>query len=64
MIKHIPGGNHILGDVIPVDFVSDYCITAGGICANNKELNVFHSGSSSKNPTTWGFTRDMCILYW
>lgn len=36
MVKYIPGNETRLGDIIPVDFVSDHCIVAAALMANSK----------------------------
>ena len=59
MIKHVHAGNHVIGDIIPVDFCADYAIVAAALMASCKSINVFHCGSSNRNPVVWGLTRDM-----
>jgi hypothetical protein len=42
--------------MIPVDFVADQAIVIAAMMANTKNLHVFHSTTSHKNPTTTGFS--------
>ena len=39
-----------VGDVIPVDYVSDCCITCGAFYANKSQTNVIHCSTSYLNP--------------
>ncbi len=64
MLKYLHSADNIIGDSIPVDFVSDSIIVSAAIYANIKDLTVIHCGSSSRHPITWGFARDMVYTYW
>ncbi len=57
MVKYINAGDNLIGDLIPVDLVSDMIIVAAAIYANKGEFTVMHSGSSCRNPVHWGLTR-------
>jgi len=46
VIRYIHNVGTNVGDVIPVDYVSDFAIIAGCVYANNKELTVIHCSSS------------------
>lgn len=53
-IKYINVNQGKVGDLIPVDYVSDMCIVAGCLYANSKSTEVIHCGTSYRNPVTWG----------
>lgn len=57
MLKHIHANPNAIGDVIPVDVVSDEIIVTGAMCANMKDISVFNCGASSRNPMIWEISR-------
>lgn len=57
MLKHIHADPNAIGDVIPVDVVSDEVIVTGAMCANTHNLSVFNCGASSRNPRIWEISR-------
>ena len=63
MIKYMPGKARKVADMIPVDFVADQTIVVAAMMANTKNLHVFHSTTSHKNPTTVGFSNKTVHLY-
>ena len=58
IVKFLPGNLDTVGDQVPVDFVTDMIIVAAAYAANKKKVSVFHSCTSSKNPTTFRIVRD------
>lgn len=64
MLKYLHANSNNIGDIIPVDIVSDEVIVTGALCANTNDLNVFNCGSSSKNPMLWGLSKKQTMLYW
>ena len=59
IVKFLPGNIDSVGDQIPVDYVTDMIIVAAAYAANKRgKISVFHSGTSSKNPTTFRIVRD------
>lgn len=64
MLKHIHANPNAIGDVVPVDVVSDEVIVTGAICANAKDISVFNCGTSSRNPMIWEISRKQTELYW
>lgn len=58
IVKFLPGSLDHVGDQVPVDFVADMIIVAAAYAANKKKVSVFHSVTSSKNPTTFRIVRD------
>jgi 1-acyl-sn-glycerol-3-phosphate acyltransferase len=64
-ISHIvPGDPKAITDQIPVDLVVNGCILAGAYIAGKKEVEVFHLGTSCRNPVTWGVAEDGVLRYW
>lgn len=58
-------GNHeIISDQIPVDYVSNAILILAAWVAGKNILKVFHVGSSSRNPCTWGMSVDGIMRYW
>ena len=51
LVKYFKARGELIGDQIPVDFVVDHIIVAVAYQANRKEFKVFHSSTSSRNPT-------------
>lgn len=64
VIKYLSGDNNKVGDVIPVDFVSDYVILCSGMMANSNELSIFQCCTSSKNPNTIRNFNENAERYW
>ncbi len=58
MLRYVWGKANNVGDLIPVDFISNASIVAAMHCAGSPELNVFHVTSSHRNPLQWGRARD------
>ena len=50
ILKHLNGNKHIIGDNVPVDFVSDFTIVVAAVKANTKKFDILNCSSSSKNP--------------
>lgn len=63
LLKHIEGKESIIGDQVPVDYVSAFILVAAAFCANKDQLEVFHCASSSRNPVSWGKCRELCKDY-
>lgn len=57
MLKHIHVNPDSIGDIIPVDIVSNEVIVTGAMCANNQEINIFNCATSSRNPMVWSIAR-------
>lgn len=64
MIKHLHANPDSIGDIIPVDIVSNEVIVTGALCANTNTLNVFNCGTSSRNPHTWKMSKLWNQVYW
>jgi 1-acyl-sn-glycerol-3-phosphate acyltransferase/thioester reductase-like protein len=58
LLRYVWGKANNIGDLIPVDFVSNASIVAAMHCAHSPELNVYHVTSSHRNPLQWGRARD------
>jgi len=52
VLKELHGNSDIIGDQIPVDYVADLIITASADSMNKNKLQVYHCGSSHRNPST------------
>lgn len=39
----------MIGDIVPVDMVSNYCIAAGALFANKNSITVCNAGTSASN---------------
>lgn len=64
-VSHIlPGNPKAITDQVPVDMVVNGCIMAAAYVANKDTLQVFHLGTSSINPVTWGMIEDGVLKYW
>lgn len=48
------GDHKKIGDVIPVDVVSNTIIVASAHNFRQTNLPIYHVGSSDRNPITWG----------
>jgi 1-acyl-sn-glycerol-3-phosphate acyltransferase len=56
VIKFLEGANTNVGDVIPVDYVSNAIIVASAIIfKKRKEYFICQAASSSENPMCWGY---------
>ena len=62
-VNFLPGNMKLISDQIPVDYVVDLIIVAVAFFANQKKVNVLHSTSSSKNPTTFKIISDTVKEY-
>jgi len=63
VLKVSLGNLHNVGDQIPCDLVTNTCIVAAAQYAGTKEVQVFHSGSSHRNPLTWAMTVEPMYNY-
>jgi len=54
VVKWIRGNHKKIGDVIPVDFVVNNIIVATVLNFGQTNLQIYHVGSSDRNPLTWG----------
>lgn len=53
-----------IADNIPVDFVAATIIVASAFNLGNKSLPIYHSGSSDRNPLTWGDVKNEVENFW
>lgn len=64
-VSHIiPGDPKAITDQVPVDIVVNGCILAAAYVAKKDTLQIFHLGTSARNPVTWGMAEDGCLKYW
>ena len=63
VLKVALGNLHNIGDQIPCDMVTNTCIIAAAQHARTQEVQLFHSGSSSRNPLTWAMTVEPIYNY-
>lgn len=54
IVRVINGDHKKIGDVIPVDLVSNTIIVASAHNFRQTNLPIYHVGSSDRNPITWG----------
>ncbi|KAM3137875.1 hypothetical protein pb186bvf_009956 [Paramecium bursaria] len=64
LVKVYKGNGSLITDQVPVDFVVDQILVAAAYEANQKSLQIYHSGTSARNPVTWEFMKDICLEYW
>ena len=65
VMNEIYGCHWLIGDMIPVDIVVANIIVASAFNMNQKEkLNIYHVGSSDRNPITWKECEKITIDYW
>jgi hypothetical protein len=64
IVSHVKGDPENIGDLIPVDFVSDYILVAAYYGALKQGFHVMHSCSSDINPVTWGTCSDVVSQFW
>ncbi|EAS00429.1 male sterility protein (macronuclear) [Tetrahymena thermophila SB210] len=64
MLKYIHANRNAIGDVVPVDVVSDQIIVTGALCANLRDLSVFNASTSSRNPMLWEVSERNTVQYW
>jgi len=53
ILNYAYGGGPLIGDIVPVDFVSNGMIVAAAKHAMKNDLMVVHLASSDLNPMTW-----------
>jgi fatty acyl-CoA reductase len=63
-LKYINSAYSKIGDIVPVDYVADWTIVVGAVCANKPGCHCFHSGTSYGNPSTYGMGRDAVEVWW
>lgn len=39
-------------------------LVAGAYEANKNTFQIYHCGTSARNPATWNLTKDTCFEYW
>jgi alcohol-forming fatty acyl-CoA reductase len=65
VIKEVFGCKWLIGDMIPVDIVVANIIVAAAFnMKQNKKLNIYHVGSSDRNPITWKECETITVDYW
>ena len=64
LIKIFKGNENLIGDQIPVDFVADEIIVGSAYMARKGQIEVFHIGTSLRNPVTWRTARECVVEYW
>ncbi|CAK65858.1 unnamed protein product (macronuclear) [Paramecium tetraurelia] len=64
LIKTLNGDECLIGDQVPVDYVSDFILTAGAYQNGRKEVSVYHCCSSAKNPMTWALAKEVNAQFW
>lgn len=57
-LRYVYGKANNVGDMVPVDFVSNSMIVAAMYYANTPEMQVVHCSTSHRNPIKWGKARD------
>ena len=55
--QQLPGSMHLIGDQVPVDFVSNTIICSTAAKARQNKFSIVHSTSSSLNPISWEMVR-------
>lgn len=53
-----------VGDMVPVDVVVANIIVATAYNARAKKINIYHVGSSDRNPMPWGTTAKIVTDFW
>ncbi|CAK69516.1 unnamed protein product (macronuclear) [Paramecium tetraurelia] len=64
LVKIYKGKENLITDQVPVDFVSDMILVAGAYEANKNNFQIYHCGTSARNPAPWKVTKDTCFEYW
>lgn len=64
IVNHVRGNPENIGDLIPVDFVSDYILVAAFYGTIHHGTHIMHSASSDVNPVTWGACTTIVLDYW
>lgn len=63
-IHDLIGNLKYLTDTIPVDIVVSNIIVATGFNLGNTKLNIYHVGSSYRNPQIWKESIKEVTQYW
>lgn len=64
LVQVYKGNQKLICDQVPVDFVCDQILVAGAYEAKKKSFQIYHCGTSARNPAIWQVTKDTCNEYW
>ena len=64
VVKEVYAFPQRIGDFVPVDVVVANIIVASAFNAKCNGLNIYHVGSSDRNPVKWGTVRTVVQDFW
>lgn len=64
IIKEAQSEPNFISDTVPVDIVVANIIVASAFNAFSKNLNIYHVGSSDRNPLQWGQIQKIVLDFW
>lgn len=64
IVKEVQCHPDKVGDFVPVDVVCANIIVASAFNARSKTLNIYHVGSSDRNPVRWKMTQSVVQDFW
>ena len=63
VLKFLPGSEHNMGDVVPVDYVTNVILAAIPAISNRNTALIFHAATSSERPMYWGNACQVVVKY-
>jgi hypothetical protein len=64
VMHEIKGDRRAISDTVPVDVVVAIIIVASAFNFKNKNLLIYHAGSSDRNPLLWDEVQREVVDYW
>lgn len=64
VVHEVKGNRRVISDTVPVDVVVAVIIVASAFNFKNKDLPIYHAGSSDRNPLIWGEVQREVVDYW
>ena len=63
VLKFLPGSEHNMGDVVPVDYVTNVILAAVPAIAGRNTSLIFHAATSGERPMYWGNACQIVVKY-
>ena len=64
MLRIIQAHTDKVGDQVPVDFVCNAIIACAVAVMNQDRYEIFHFGTSKRNPICWSYAAISVLRYW
>lgn len=64
MLRIVQAHGDKVGDQVPVDFVCNAILACAVAVMNQDRYEIFHFGTSNRNPIVWGYAAISVLRYW